>query len=121
MLQSLGLSEHSSEQYKPRTWQNVQNSDATFRFASNFYSPGEICTLNGIKKYQKPYLDFPIVSGEIDASLVEPAMEFLREHRVRVLNIAGNADGNNLCGKHFEAVVQFLFGLFSKVKSHDGK
>jgi len=59
-----GVVEHSSAEYKPRTYKNVEISCATIRFAYDFQSAGEVCTLNAIKKYNKPHFD-------IDLSLLE--------------------------------------------------
>jgi hypothetical protein len=84
-----GIKEHASSKYPPRTEQNVFDADATVRFATNFQSAGEICTLNAIKRYEKPYLDVPI-RGWI---LMHPDqfMLWLALEEVRVLNVAGNA------------------------------
>jgi hypothetical protein len=40
-----GLIECPTSDYKSRTYLNVLNSDATLRFAGDFDSPGEKCTL----------------------------------------------------------------------------
>jgi len=40
-----GAKQHESHDYPPRTENNVKMADATLRFASNFDSPGEKCTL----------------------------------------------------------------------------
>ncbi len=107
-----GIIEHPSDKYPPRTELNVKQSDATFRFASNFNSAGERCTLKFITKHQKPHMDFEIVDGECDLSMVESAIEFLVNNQVEVLNIAGNADGSDLRGVHFCATLVFLDAIF---------
>lgn len=56
-----GAVEHSNSGYKPRTWENVYNSDVTIRLAYNFNSAGEKCTLNAINHYQKPSIDVNIL------------------------------------------------------------
>lgn len=91
-LAKLGLIEHpTSDKYPPRTAWNVKNSDATIRFAYDFKTAGEWCTLKAIHKYKKPYID-------VDLSLVENGFnlyyldiaEFFFKHDVNILNVAGN-------------------------------
>jgi hypothetical protein len=84
-----GMIEHESDAYPPRTEENVKNSDATVRFAVNFDSPGEKCTLNAIKKHNKPYVDIDI-SRSKDTKFFEILSSFIKEHNVQVLNVAGN-------------------------------
>jgi hypothetical protein len=55
-----GMKEHSSTGYKERTWDNVFQADLTVRFAKNFNSAGEKCTLNAIKAYDKRFADIEI-------------------------------------------------------------
>ena len=96
--------------YPPRTARNVHRADATIRIASDFLSPGERCTLKAITKYGRPYLDVsmahlngalrvsgardPIsgrwLAGERDSILL--LVEFLKRHKVRILNVAGNSE-----------------------------
>ena len=42
--------------YVARTYANARDSDATIRFATNFNSKGEQCTLRAIRKFQNPVL-----------------------------------------------------------------
>lgn len=88
-----GCSEHECSGYPPRTRQNVLESDATVRFAVNFSSLGEICTLNAINAYSKPFFDVPIRDGQTRIGYLAGAhfRRFLFDHDVRVLNVAGNA------------------------------
>ena len=85
-----GLQEHPSSTYPPRTRRNVQQSDATVRFARHWHTPGERATLKFLCLYRKPYLD---VSVDAPAATAEVA-RWLREHRVRILNVAGNTERN---------------------------
>lgn len=84
-----GIQEHESPKYPPRTEQNVFSADATVRFAYDFQSAGEICTLKAIQKYDKPYFDVPI-KGFV---MVDPdeLATWLDIGEVGVLNVAGNA------------------------------
>lgn len=83
-----GLLEHTSDNYVPRTQQNVRHSDATVRFAGNFRSPGEICTLKAITKFGKPYFDVDLA----DPVPVQSFLDWLASEKVGVLNVAGNAE-----------------------------
>lgn len=82
------MKEHSSASYKDRTWDNVKDSDATIRLATNFNSPGEKCTLKAIQAHDKPHLDI-----NMNTPIPIPdAVKWIREKKIRVLNIAGNAE-----------------------------
>lgn len=49
LLMAYGLEEHESSEYPPRTYANVQASAGTIRFAADFNSAGERCTLKAIR------------------------------------------------------------------------
>lgn len=86
-----GIREHAVKAYPARTYRNVQDSDGTARFAHNFSSAGERCTLKAITEFRRPYFDVPISHG---ICLAEPD-EFVRwieREGIRTLNVAGNAD-----------------------------
>jgi hypothetical protein len=96
-LRGLGLREHPSPKYPPRTFANVRDSDATIRIASTFDSAGEKCTLRAIRQYGKPYHDIPLFyrkGWRVSSNTVRDARAFLEEHDVRTLNVAGNASAN---------------------------
>jgi hypothetical protein len=101
-----GMQEHSSPAYPPRTHRNVSDSDGTIRFAGNWRSPGEICTMKAIRKAGKPYLDVDV------CGTVQPAdaAEWIRANRIEVLNVAGNAE-ETVAGME-EFVVAFLTQMF---------
>jgi len=101
-----GVTEHASTQYPPRTLANVQNSDATIRFANNFNSAGEICTLNAINQCDKPYLDIHIYRP-LEHEVV---VQWLKDHHVKVLNVAGNRESKCI-GLH-EFTVNYLTQVF---------
>lgn len=84
-----GLKEHSGG-YKERTWQNVKDSDATIRFAENFLSAGEVCTLNAIRRFNKPYLDIPVRKGILEVK-PKKVIAWLEMNHIEILNVAGNA------------------------------
>lgn len=82
------IKQHTSPKYPPRTYANVRESDATVRFAAKFDSPGEVCTMNAILKYKKPYFDVN-VRQENDPYIL---VKWLKENNVSVLNVAGNTE-----------------------------
>ena len=130
-----GLEETEQENYQFRTALNVKNADATFRLASNFESPGELCTFRAIAKYDKPFVDIdlrPLIktnlkylsaSAERNAYIQETTdalLFFLIDRRVVTLNIAGNADRNSTggFGAHFYAASEILIDLFTKARNN---
>lgn len=87
-LRSYGLKETESSDYPPRTKKNVQSSDGTIRFARNFNSYGEICTLKAIMQSGKPFMDVDLRK----MPNVSKVRNWLIKNKIRILNIAGNAD-----------------------------
>lgn len=86
------LKEHPSPKYPPRTYANAKESDGTIRFAGDFNSSGEKCTLKAINQYNKPYLDVDLLSMKSYEDEVEKIIEWINKHRIEVLNIAGNSE-----------------------------
>ena len=97
-LASYGLIQTPLADYPTRTLWNVRDSDATVRFAVNFNSPGERCTLNAIKRLDRPHFAVVLVRNGracvVDALLtaVRAFQKFMETHSVRVLNVAGNSE-----------------------------
>ena len=100
--------------YKERTEANVRLSDGTIRFAADFNSMGEKCTLNAIKDNNKPYMDIDI-NNPVSTAIVA---KWIREKNVRKLNIAGNKQPANRNAWAFmitEFTEQFLTELFTEL------
>jgi len=100
-IREYGMQEHASASYAARTYANVRDSDATLRIAVNFQSPGEICTLNAINKYDRLFGDVIVhrvhvlrESGilVIDRDDVGYIAEWVLQRNIRVLNVAGNSE-----------------------------
>lgn len=87
-----GMGEHYSYAYPPRTEYNVNNSDGTIRFATDWFSPGERCTRNMIEKHSKPYMDVTAADDWVYPATPATAVEWILSHKIRVLNIAGNSE-----------------------------
>ncbi len=83
-----GLVEHPGD-YAARTHANVRDSDATIRFAHNFNSNGERCTQRAIDRYHKLSLS---IHCDPEPDIDDVLVSFIVEHRVRVLNVAGNSE-----------------------------
>lgn len=81
-----GAIETKFDDYPFRTRCNVVHADATLRIAWNFNSPGELCTLRAIKSENKSYFDVDM-NDPCDPNLVA---EWIRNHNIRTLNVAGN-------------------------------
>jgi hypothetical protein len=74
--------------YVDRTAINVEDSDGTIRIAQVWGSPGEKCTMNAIKKYNKPYLDIDCH----DLSAAKDLANWIKENKIKTLNVAGNRE-----------------------------
>ncbi|MCU0350505.1 MAG: putative molybdenum carrier protein [Flavobacterium sp.] len=79
-LKNYGLVEHSSKEYPPRTKQNVQDTDATL-WVGYEHSRGGKLTIKTCKELGRDYIINP-TSTEL--------RNFVIEHQVKVLNVAGN-------------------------------
>ena len=83
-LANYGLVEHTSSSYRPRTIENVRNSDGTVLFG-NVSSPGCKLTILTCIKLQKPYMTNPSkleLIGWIDKKFI------------KILNVAGNRESS---------------------------
>jgi hypothetical protein len=100
--------------YKERTEANVRLSDGTIRFAADFNSMGEKCTLNAIHENNKPHVDVDINNPVSIASVAQ----WIRQNNIRKLNIAGNkqpAKPNAKAYRITEFTEQFLTELFMEL------
>ena len=114
--------ENDSPSYKERTFKNVWDSDGTLRLAHDFSTPGEVCTNKAIFEYERPAMDvlfsfrygFTEDNDEWQTSVTPSEVrEWLEEHKIQVLNVAGNA------GVRFEpAVESFLMRVLSVRRLH---
>lgn len=118
-LVDYGLEEHPQEGYPPRTFSNVKDSDGTVRFAKNFLSPGEMCTLKAIKRYEKPYFDFHWWNFQrgnwgFHFHAKTDFLAWLDENQIKTLNVAGNSEKTAKgIGK---AVEEFLVDALAEIQ-----
>ena len=82
------LQEHESPKYPPRTFCNIENSDGTIRLAYDLLSAGEKCTLKGIQKYDKPYIDVDMNEPRD----IQEVVDWINENNIETLNVAGNSE-----------------------------
>lgn len=110
-----GVTEHASCNYPPRTYQNVRDSDGTVRFAKNFQSSGELCTLKAIEQYKKPYFDVMVYdpAAVVINERWHPIqlVRWIKENKIEVLNIAGNSE--KTCPGIEDFVQRYLKKAFS--------
>jgi len=106
-----GMQEHTEFGYKPRTFANVRDSNGTVRFANNFKSPGEICTLNAIRYYQKPFYDVYIDGSQ--EMMITQFIKWLTDNNIFVLNVAGNS--RKSCPIAFDFVCEYLTRTFEQL------
>lgn len=108
------LKEHKGG-YKERTYENARVSDGTIRCAVDFFSPGELCTLNAAKKFNKP---------TFDVYLPQPASEeefviWVIRHQIKILNVAGNTQntkGFDVYNSTFNWLYRALQNLYRRIK-----
>ena len=84
------LVETNTSSYVPRTHANAKWGDGTIRFATDFTTRGEICTLEGIKKAKKPWIDVDMNNPRP----VEEVVIWLKENKIETLNVAGNRESS---------------------------
>jgi len=96
--EEFNMVEHPAENYKDRTYANVCMSDGTLRFYIDPLTAGERCTLNAIRLFKKPYTDVQLLDNmdrdEFIVAPLEEVRDWLLEHRIKVLNVAGNSEQN---------------------------
>lgn len=104
-----GLVETVSSNYVPRTYANAKLGDGTIRFATDFTSRGEIVTLDGIAKYNKPYIDVHVSNP----CPISDVVRWIKDNNIEVLNVAGNRESTSPGIQEF--VVYFLEKVFKEL------
>lgn len=92
-LAELGLVEHSSDKYPPRTKCNVRDSDGTLVIGRHS-SPGSKLTIRLCAELRKPcFLQAWLVGQDVPDTAEFQA--WLIANDIRTLNVAGNGEGGN--------------------------
>lgn len=108
-LAKLGLIEHSSSKYAPRTYENCKLSDGTIRLAYDFNTPGELCTKKALEFYNKPHIDIDLK----DPTFIFDVTDWIDKNKIVVLNCAGNAGKTKEEGTLiFQQVREYLGCIF---------
>lgn len=111
--QMYDILEHKSDKYGQRTKLNIVESEGTVRFASQWNAAAEKLTLKEILKSDRPYLD--IETGAEAKLTPQDLVKWLKEKKIRVLNVSGNAEENSM---GIEAkVVDFLTETFKLLQA----
>lgn len=108
-LELYKMKEHNGG-YSLRTEANVRDSDGTIRFASDFSSAGEKCTLRAINWFKKPHLKIDIRKPMAK----EKVIDWIKENNIKVLNIAGNSEQTSPGIEQF--VFSYLCEIFERMK-----
>lgn len=106
--QKYGMKEHHQSGYPGRTFLNVKETDGTLRFAKDFESPGELCTMRAIRQYKKEWLDVSFFNPPD----FDDVLRWIEKFQIRTLNIAGNSE------QTAPGIYQFTFGYL--VKTFEG-
>jgi hypothetical protein len=109
LAREFGLQEHSGG-YADRTEANVRLADGTLRFAASFETPGEKCTLKWLLHHGKPHFDIDRAAPPP----VEKVVDWIRQHNIRVLNVAGNVEPKSRKAKT-SGITEFVIEYLSRV------
>ena len=101
------LQEHPADGYPARTEANAKEADGTIRLAVDFTTAGERCTLRALARHNKPYLDIDLKQPRP----VEETVGWIRQHNIRILNVAGNREHPQTPGV-FKAACLYLRDVF---------
>ncbi len=102
------LTETESAQYAVRTERNVLDSDATLILSAGVLSGGTLLTQQLAQQHDKPLL---VVDLKLPLD-VQQARQFVGEHDVRVLNVAGPRESSSpgISAQAAEFVTRLLTG-----------
>lgn len=118
LIQKFNLIELPDNNYKARTWKNVECSDGTLRIAYDFGSRGEKCTLNAINRYKKPRLDLNENDMLIGVNY-DKLINWIKENNIGILNIAGNSEETS--PGIYNNAYKILYEFFLRLKQYETK
>lgn len=90
-LKAFNLTADQRLNYTERTEENIKNSDGTILFGDP-KSAGSRATLNAAQKHSKPLL---VIENPEGNQTTEQINNFLADHNIQTLNIAGNRESKN--------------------------
>lgn len=94
VLKKLGLREHWSSAYPPRTELNVRESDGTLLFGRSS-SPGSKLTMRLAEKHNKPLYLIRWTGGRVSSKDEAGFRQWLIDNEIAILNVAGNREEKN--------------------------
>lgn len=94
LVSKYGCVESWSEHYQPRTIANVCNSDGTVLFASNWDSPGSICTLVAACSGNRPVFKVDL-DIEFPAFVSEQFKKWIKGNNIQTLNVTGHRESGH--------------------------
>ena len=106
LLGLLGLRQHSSSDYRPRTLANIKDSDGTLQIIFDESTPGTRLTYSGAQAANKPLfvLKLDLRDDEFLGTLLEvqtaEAVSWIVSNEIRVLNVAGHRDDRDSTAMH---------------------
>lgn len=109
-----GVTQTDSVSYPKRTMLNVQFSDGTIRFATDWKSRGELATMREIERFKRPYYDVDparISGDQLDAE-IRVAASWVIAANIGALNVAGNA--SEYIGEFTEEFLAKMFTCLRK-------
>ncbi|MCK9458357.1 MAG: putative molybdenum carrier protein [Proteobacteria bacterium] len=107
LIERFGLWETNTDSYVPRTHANAKMGDGTIRFAFDFDSAGEILTSQSCSRFEKPIIDVDVENPRP----VQEVVDWIKEHNIETLNIAGNRESKYPGMEKF--VVNYLGQVFT--------
>jgi Circularly permutated YpsA SLOG family len=95
LLRSFGLTECEEEGFPARTRRNVRDASGTL-LVGEHRTGGSKLTRHSAVQLKKPLflLSFPNVA-ELDDGQIEKFQNWLRQHQIQVLNVAGNRESQS--------------------------
>jgi len=114
-----GLKQTRSGGYTVRTVRNVHRSDGTLWVGAT-RSPGARLTLGSCRKNSKPVLVLPYDRNDPDQKRSEECVvdvvNWIHEHEISILNVAGNRESGNRGICYFTEAV--IMGVIRQLREH---
>ncbi len=128
LLEVMGLDQKGD--YRSRTELNIRESDATIVLTVSYGEPGSALTRRLCGTHGKPCLSIDLNETVTDlatpgdagasrlAATIAPIISFIRDHQVRILNVAGNREtsATGMVHKATEVILVATFEELRKLK-----
>lgn len=114
-LADYGLIEMSTDKYPPRTFANVEHSDATLLITYSLTTPGSRCTVKAVRKFKRSAFGVHVIKtpqGYQFSTEIPELVKWLTDIKCETLNVAGNSDA-----ALEDAVESYLTDLFKALQT----